>query len=135
MNTKLPKNIKDSDFLGRAIFSSNQGTKKRIKPRVFMEKKPSDSLSMDRFGFCVKEELIDIQDQNAKKRSTNDVQRSFYGWAKLKAIEARRKERKVESNPVKGNPYHAEVILPIHTRDEQKAHALNLATLSSWYPR
>ena len=136
MNIKLPENIKDNDFLGRAVFSSKQGTEKRIKPNVFMEKEPSNSLSMDRFGFCPKKELIDIQDQNAKIRSTKakDNQRSFYGWAKIKAVDARRKERKVKSNPVQGNPYHAEVILPIHTRDEQKAHAVNLATLSDWYP-
>lgn len=131
----MPESIKDNDLLGRAIFSSRQGAKKRIKPNVFMEKDPSNPLSMDRFGFCSKKELIDIQDQNARKRSTQENKRSFYGWAEIKAVDVRKRERKIESNPVPGNPYHATIILPTHTRDEQKAHALNLATLSKWYSR
>lgn len=134
MNIKVRENIKDEDFLGRAVFSSKQGTEKRIKPGAFMEKGPSNLLSIDRFGFCSQQKLTNIQDQNAKKRLPKN-KRSFYGWATLKAVDARKKERKVKSSPVSGNPYHAEIILPIQTRDEKKAHALNLASLSSWCPR
>ena len=135
MNTKLPKNIKDNALLGRAIFSSKQA-KEPIKRTVFMEKNPGDSISVDRFEFCPQKELVDIQDQNAKKRSTKNIQRSFYGWARLKVIDARKEQRKVESNPVPENPYHAEISLPEpHTKDHQIEHAHELAYYSKWLTR
>ena len=139
MNTKLPKNIDDNDSLGRAIFSSNDTRKaknSKIRHNVFMENKPEATISVDRFDFCPQEELINIQDQNAKKRSTEGTRRSFYGWARLKAINARKEERKVESNTVPENPYHAEIILPEpHTKDHQIDHAHELAYYSNWWPR
>ena len=135
MNTKLSKSIDDNDFLGRAIFSSNQA-KEPIKRTVFMEKRSEATISVDRFDFCLQKELVDIQDENAKKRSTKNARRSFYGWARLKVIDARKEQRKVESNPVPKNPYHAEINLPKpHTKDHQIEHAHELAYYSKWWPR
>ena len=130
MNIDVLESIKDNDLLGRAIFQSKYA-KSKIHPRVFIEKR-NCSISMDRFGFCSDKDLINIQDKNAQSRGS---QRSFYGWAKLKAIDARKENREVKSTPIKENPYHADIILPKDTKDDLITHATSLAVSSDWKPR
>ncbi len=140
MKTDAPKNIEDDDLLGRAIFSSREAkraTVGKIRSSVFTEKL-NKSLSVDRFNFCSDKELTNIQDKNAQVRSTKEkTQRSFYGWASLKVFDARKENRKVQSTPIKENPYHADIILPedIETEDDQREHAINLAESSKWKPK
>ena len=105
----VPKNIDDDDLLGRAVFSSRsakRATKGKIDFRIFFHEK-SDYLSVDRFGFCSEKELTNIQDKNAELRK-----RSFYGWAKIKTIIARRNKRIIQATPTEYNPYHADINLP-----------------------
>ena len=140
----MDNNINDDDLLGRGIFSSGhakQASKGHIKYNVFLEK-GNKSLSMDRFNFRSKKitnikALTSIQDKNAKLRTKTElVQRSFYGWAQITAALARRNSRTVLSVPLKSNPYHAEIHLPLDIeRDEQIAHAKELASYSEWLPK
>lgn len=132
--TKVPEEITNDEFLGRAIFSS----KKKINLHVFLEKPGQSSLSMDRFGFCSIKDLTDIQDKNAEQRSKNESQkRSFYGWAKIQARKIRAEDRQLKFTPIEGsNPYHADIILPKNIdRDTEKMHAEELADNSEWTPK
>ena len=127
----MRKNIKDDDFLGRAVFSSRRAARAALKGciahDIFLEKEDR-SLSVDRFGFCSKQKLTDIQNQNAELRS-----KKFYGWAKLQALTARGSGRKVQSTPAENNPCHADIILPeAIEKDEKIAHAKELASNSEW---
>ena len=136
----MRKNINDDDHLGRAVFSSKQEKRARlghIMHTIFLEKEGNNLLSVDRFGFCSEAELTDIQDKNAELRSqTESKQRSFYGWAKITAIMARKKGRTVQSTPLKNNFYHADINLPEGIdRDGQKEHAKELASNAKWAPR
>ena len=135
----MRKTINDNDFLGRASYRSREEKKARsgyIMPDIFLERKGNNLLSVDRFDFCPLEELTDIQDKNAKMRSTETVQRSFYGWAKITAEIARKNGRNVRSTFSKGNPYHADIVLPKDiNRDDEEEHALELASNAEWVPR
>ena len=135
MNIDVPENIKDNDLLGRAIFSSTEAKRAssgKIRSYVFIEK-PGKPLSVDRFGFCSQEELTTIQDKNAQQGREG---RSFYGWASLKAVDVRKKNRQLRSTPI-SNPYHADIILPedTNTKDDQIAHAIDLVESSNWKPK
>ena len=131
--------IDDEDLIGRAIFSS-QFAKQAIRSgviryRVFLEKL-NRPISVDRFGFCLKKTHTDIQNKNARLRSTSTDKRSFYGWATIKAIDVKKNSKKLKSSPILGNPYHADIYLPKNIeRDEQIMHAKELATRSSWTPK
>ena len=135
----MRKSINDNDWLGRAVFSSKEERRARsghIMYTIFLEKKDR-SLSVDRFGFCSEKKLTVIQDKNAKLRSkTESKQRSFYGWAKITVIIACKNRRTVWPTPLESNPYHADIKLPEGIeRDEQIAHAKELASNSGWTPR
>ena len=130
----MHKNIKDNDWLGRAVFSRSRSEraarKGHIAHDIFLEK-PGRSLSVDRFGFCSEEKLTGIQDQNAKSRD-----QTFYGWAKIQALPARKNGRTVQATAVKTNPYHADIIFPEKIeKDERITHAKELASHSEWASR
>ena len=135
----IPEEINDNDLLGRACFSSKDGKKARlnhIKHTIFLEKIGELLLSVDRFDFCSFEELTDIQDKNAKARSTPESKRSFYGWAQIRTLEACQSGRKVKSSPLPNNRYHADIILPEDTNeDDQVEHANKLADNAKWVTR
>lgn len=136
----MRKNINDDDFLGRSSYRSREAKKARsghIMHDIFLEKEGNNLLSVDRFGFCSEKKLTDIQDKNAELRSkTEPKQRSFYGWAKITAEIARKNGRTVQSTSLKSNPYHADINLPAGIDgDDQKAHALELASNAEWTPR
>ena len=135
----MRKNITSNDFLGRASYRSIEEKKARsgyIMPDIFLEKEGNNALSVDRFGFCSLEELTGIQDKNAKLRSTETVQRSFYGWARITAEVACKNGRNVCLTPSEANPYHADIILPKDIdRDDEKEHALELASNAEWVPK
>ena len=135
----MRESVSNEDFLGRGIFSSGQAKRAirgNIGFNVFFYKQ-GKSLSVDRFSFCSKKILTQIQDKNAELRSqTEGIQRSFYGWAKIKAIIARRNRRTVQSTPTEDNPYHADINLPKNLeRDEKISHAKELASDSTWVSR
>ena len=62
----MRKNINDGDFLGRASYASKEAKKARlgfIMHNIFLEKKGNNLLSVDRFSFCLKKKLTNIQDK------------------------------------------------------------------------
>ena len=135
----VPKNINDDDLLGRAVFSSKpakRASRGNIDFNFFFHEK-SNSLSVDRFGFCHKKELTDIQDKNARLRSLKElIRRSFYGWANVKAKIACRNRRTVQATPTEDNPYHADIyLLEGIERDEKIAQAKELASNAEWTSR
>ena len=135
----MRKNIKDEDFLGRGIFSSGQA-KRAIRGNIDFHiffYKGSKSLSVDRFGFCSKEKLTQIQDKNADLRSkTEGIKRSFYGWAEIETKLVRKSGGTVQATPTTDNPYHADINLPKNiNRDEKISYAKTLASSSEWKPR
>ena len=137
-NINMHTAINDEDLLGRAIFSSGQArqaSRGNINFNIFFYK-DSQSLSVDRFGFCSEKELTQIQDKNAELRSAEGNKRSFYGWAEIETKSVRKNGLTVRAIPEKNNPYHAHINLPknIH-KDERISFAKQLATFSEWKPR
>ena len=138
MHRNISKNIKDDDLLGRAIFSSSRmkrAKKGHIDFHSFF-KKGSNSISMDRFGFCSNKTLTKIQDKNAELRPQN-----FYGWLQMTVniVRGIKQERTVKAIPTTENPYHADVVLPNTVTDDfaRKAHAKEIASNKSikWIPK
>ena len=131
MNIKLSKNINDNDELGRGSFSKNDVNKAgKIRYNLFFYK-GKETISVDRLFESCLEKLTDIQDENAQER-----EQKFYGWASIKALNARKNGRKVQSSPIKSNPYHANIILPKNTEDDdRRSHAKELAFHSKWIER
>lgn len=139
-HTVMRESVNDDDFLGRAVFSGRAEKRARsgcIMHTVFLGQKGNNLLSVDRLGFCSEAKLTDIQDKNAELRSKPESKkRSFYGWAKITVATARKNRRTVKPAPLKSNPYHADINLPENIdRDDQKAHAKELASNAEWTPR
>ena len=153
MNIELPNYINDNDKLGRAIFSRGQAQRAILENtdhKIFLVQKGEQFISIDRFFSSYLEKLTEIQDKNAQKRSEIETQkwhkgelkqenqpkrRSFYGWASLAALDARQDNRQVQPDPIRENPYHANIILPEDTHDEYILHAKALAAKSEWVER
>ena len=131
MNIKLSKNINDNDELGRGSFSTKDVNKSgKIRYSLFFYKE-KDTISVDRlFDFCL-EKLAAIQDGHAQERK-----QKFYGWASIKALDAKKNRRKVQSSPIENNPYHANIILPKNIEDDdRRSFAKELAFYSKWVER
>ncbi len=130
MNIRLSKDVNDDDKLGRGSFSTKDVNKAgKVRYCLFFYKR-KDTISVDRlFNFCL-EKLTAIQDKHAQKRN------QFYGWAGIKTLDAKKNGRKTQSNPVKDNPYHANIILPKNIEDDdRRSHAKELAFYSKWVER
>ena len=134
----MDQHINNDHLLGRAVFSKRRAVKAQsgsIRHDIFLEKL-NKSLSVDRWGECSKQTLTDIQDKNADLRSKLCQKKLFYGWALIKVADAKRNKRTVRSSPIKSNLYHAEIFLPKNIdRDQQIAHAKELAVASKWEKR
>ncbi len=134
----MRKDIYDDDFLGRAVFSNGQISRdgNKVRHRAFLERE-NNPISVDRFGFCSVKKLIHIQDKNAEIRSKkSNTNRSFYGWAKIKALLARKNNRTIQATSTPDNPYHADIRLPARIkRDDQITHAKELASYAQWTPK
>lgn len=133
--TDMPDVVEPTEILGRAVFDSSKAAdaiKGKIHPKVFRERAGIKELSTDRLNFADKETLIDLHD-------TQRAPRQLQGWATITCAHASEMRRVVEANEVPGNPWHADIILPLSDDpdpiEEQKAHSLNLANLAKWQPR
>ncbi|MCZ0933030.1 MAG: hypothetical protein OXJ52_07750 [Oligoflexia bacterium] len=122
----------------KSYFSSGQA-KRAIKGNIGFNiffNKESESLSVDRFGFCSEKELTQIQDKNAELRSTKENKHSFYGWAEIETKSVRKNGLTVQAIPEENNPYHAHINLPKNIdRDEKISFAKQLASSSNWKTR
>ena len=132
-----PDQLQPAEALGRAIFdgkdvksAANKGT---IPPKVFLEKKGVNELSVDRLHFVV--DLVTAAAVQTRLRG-----RACRGWAKMAVEEAAKNGRKVHPDPIKPDQlHHAFILLPFASPIEpeaafniQYAHALELAMSASW---
>ncbi len=138
MTADLPP-LQDADQLGRGIFGSrvrDHARRGSIRPTVFLEKEEVESLSVDRLDHAPDEEMAEIGERIARLRGPN---RKFYGWATVTVIVASQNGRTVRATPKLDNVYHADIDLNIpptaERRDNQKHHALSLASAASWRER
>lgn len=128
--------LRETDQLGREIFSSSAEAKSRkgkVPWRVFFERSEADSLSVDRLDHAPNEELTEIGDHNAELRGPN---RNFYGWAVVTVQRASNMGRWIEPRPMLENPYHSEIFLNLaHDEDrldQAREHAHDLALYASF---
>ena len=124
-------------LIGRGVFSSKRA-KERVHPEVFLERTGVDRISVNRLCCASLSVFIQIGNEVAKNR-TNGT-RSFYGWDVLRVKNAEGSGRKVESTPIEGNPYHADICLMNLPSDDtlhtvQYRHALELAVNSKWWDK
>lgn len=135
--TGLPKDVSDTEVLGRAVFDQSKAERARkdgtIPPRVFLERIGVWEISVDRLSFGG---LGDIAAEHDRARG-----RMCHGWASVTASNARKSERKVMSDPTDQSPYHALIVLPDLGEDDddpgttQREHAVELALAASWVER
>ena len=99
MNIKLSENINDNDNLGRGSFSTKDVNKAgKIRYSLFFYKE-KDTISVGHlFDFCL-EKLTAIQDKHAQERK-----QKFYGWASIKALDAKKMEEKFNQIQLKATP-------------------------------
>lgn len=101
---------------------------------MFLEIPGEKLISVDRLDSAPSlDKLVEIADIAAVNR-----QRSFYGWAILKAEKAINDGREVLASPQKNNPYHADIILPDEATEKleiQQSHAQQLADSATWMGR
>lgn len=123
--------LRETDPLGREIFSSSEEAKSRIgnvPMKVFLEMSGAESLSVDRLDHAPDVELTKIGDHNAKLRGAF---RSFYGWAVVTVKDASSMGRWVEPRPLLENAYHGEIFLNLphdeNRKDKAREHAYDLA--------
>jgi hypothetical protein len=132
-STELPEEIGRDELLGRGIFDSRkarQAQRGRVPPGVFRERTGIRELSVDRLSFGHHEQISEIH--NAERAG-----QQFHGWATVLVANAEGNGREVVARPIlPSNPYHAEIVLPdmegLDADEEQEAHALSLAMLSTW---
>lgn len=133
--------VSANELLGRAEQNDRRARRWRNDQkdhRTFLVRLQDDDISVDRMDHAPDEELASIQEEVAQKRGAT----SFYGWATIPVQVANRNGRKVCADPVEDllfkNPYHAVIKLPLSRegtrREEQKAHATELATAGVWRP-
>lgn len=131
--------VSANDLLGRAEQNDRRARRWRKGKKhhgTFLVRLQDDDISVDRMDHAPDEDLASIQEEVAQKRGAT----SFYGWATIPVRVANRNGRKVRADPVEDllfkNPYHAVIELPLSRegtrREEQKAHATELATAAVW---
>ena len=133
---QLP-DLRDSENIGRSVFSNRVAKRARLKgiviPDVFLERLQADSISVDRMDHVSRDILAELSKERGQNR---EPPKSFYGWAIMKVSEAASNGRTVQATPDGINPYHADIFLNLsddnERRDMQRQHANELAALSEW---
>lgn len=124
-----------SDVIARRIFDRDkakyrQKAKYPINPRVFREKTPHESISVD-FKTDDNEKLLSqLGHQHAENRNrefAEEKKRQFYGWALIKTKLVIDEGRSLDPDPIESanpsepdNPYHALIKLNIPSNKEQE---------------
>ncbi len=135
----VPDTIAPEEELGRGIFSkkhAQRAQRTRVPLNVFLVQAGNAEISVDRLTFAALDNKATvIADETAAARNA-----TFYGWAVVTAEKAGENGRRVivTPRPERGNPYHADIILPElagEDREEQKRHAQELADASRWRER
>lgn len=131
----LPE-IEQDERLGRSIVASRAAKTWRtsgvIIRNVFLEAEGAPSLSVDRMDHATLNEMAVLGRKRAQNRKP---QRQLHGWAVITVGKAASNRRTVEATPQPDNIYHADIFLNIvgdEARDQQKAHATELAARSRW---
>ena len=112
------KQVTNDERLGRGVFSETEAIRaRRSKPsfKVFLHRPGVIKLSVDRLSVAPLDKATEIADRNAVNRRS-----TFHGWATVTAKFARQNDRQVCANPVSGNPFHADIILPDNTKEDRK---------------
>ena len=136
----IPSQIGMEEKLGRGVFSSKdagRASRNQIPASAFVPPKRRLDISVDRLDFVTTEVATSMGDHAAAKRSTPELERSYYGRVVIKARYAQEDGRIANATPHCCNPYHADIVLPDSAMDEeiQNKHAQQLASASCWEPR
>ena len=135
----IPDTIAPEEELGRGIFSkkhAQRAQRTRVPLHVFLVQEGNTEISVDRLTFAALDNRATvIANETAAARNA-----TFYGWSVVTAEKAVNNGRRVVASPrpERGNPYHADIILPElagEDREEQKRHAQELADDSRWRER
>lgn len=136
----VPADIPGKENLGRIVLSSGHAKYARKHNRnqinAFLEKEGEKAISVDRLDVAPSQDVLVANGE--KVAAARGGNRTFYGWAVIKAEKARANAREVISSPRPDNPYHADIILPdpaVKDLEEQKGHAQELADNSTWRER
>ena len=140
----VPADISEKENLGRIVVSQGQTryTRRHSRSRInsFLEKGGQKAVSVDRLEVAPSENVLVANGEKvaAARAKPDGSRRTFYGWAVVKAENARGRGRDVISSPQPDNPYHADIILlgpAVKDQEDQKRHAQELADNSVWRER
>ena len=92
-----------------------------------MPPKGSCELSVDRMDHATREELAGLAEKNTTRHNP-----LLWGWYTLSAAEVGEAKCSVKSSPWEGNPYHADILIPVNlgaadSRDDLMEYARDLA--------
>lgn len=149
ISREIEPRLAKQDLLGRDVLSRSD--RKKIQrglplPELFMDSTSSFDLSVnrltpepgqappiDRPDLASDEVIAQISDRRAKR-----LGRNFYGWAVLSVEYAEQEGRIVQATPQAGNPWHADIRLPVEAKENiriRRRHANRLAANIQWRPR
>ena len=123
-----PQPIGDDEQLARfVLFSKDICTSgQRVKPDAFIPH-PYTDLSVTRHN-----ELSEKQLWNVGRNVATARKRTLYGRADVSTVTVKRQSLSIESQPVKGNPNHANILGWPKEKPAQKIIALELAAASTY---
>ena len=137
--SSIPNTIGGAEELGHGIYTSSE--KKRAArgeiPHSVFHERVKDEISVDRLTYAPDDVAESLGDQRAACMGTN---RSFYGWAAMKASKAASSDRRVQASPLSddSNPYHADISLPDIVnvcKAKHEFHTQELAESACWKAR
>ena len=144
-SARIPPNIADHEQLGRhewyksdakkVLGRQERGEPPKVRVQKFMPPPGSCELSVDRMDLCDTGMLADLAERN-----TTRADRSLQGWYTLSAGDVLRANCTVRSSPFPGNPYHADIAMPVNlgsidSMDNLREYAWHLACTARFRPR
>ena len=131
----LPE-LGQDERLGRSVVASRAAKKARTKGviirDVFLEAEQAPSVSVDRMDHATLHDMVVLGRERARNRTPP---RQLQGWAVIAVRDAASSKRTVKATPQPDNIHHADIFLNMvgdDLRDQQKAHATELAARSRW---
>ena len=137
--SSIPSTVEGAEELGHGIYTSSE--KKRAArgeiPYSVFHERVKNEISVDRLTYAPDDVAESLGDQRAVGMGTN---RSFYGWAAIKASKAASSDRRVQASALSdgSNPYHADILLPDIVNDCKAIHEFHtqeLAESACWKAR
>lgn len=118
-NETLGREERSQRSAKRAYRSLKKNGEAKVQVSKFIPPKNTNEISVNRMKFAPTASLAELGTRNAKKLGKN-----FWGWYTLTAVEIKEVGCGIKVSPFKGNPYHADIVIPVALDAEDRRDAL-----------